>query len=61
MVFPSETQSVSDEESAPLSPEQFNLARLKSQQLDESLGLSPQKHPTEDEIFEDDEGIYFWM
>ena len=59
MVFPSETKSVSDEESAPLSPEQFNLARLKSQQLDESLGLSPQKDPTEDEIFEDDEGDLF--
>ena len=60
MVFPSETsKSVSDEESAPLSPEQLNLARLKSQQLDVSLGLSPQKDPTEDEIFEDDEGDLF--
>ena len=52
MVFPRETKSVYDEESAPLSPEQFNLARLKSQQLDESLGL--EKDPSEDENFEVD-------
>ena len=49
MVFSNPSPIVSEPDSAPLSPEQVQIANLKSVELDRYLGLSPEKDPTDEE------------
>ena len=53
MVFSQPSQIVSEPDSAPLSPEQVQIANLKSAELDRSLGFSHEKDPTDEEDIEE--------
>ena len=53
MVFSQPSPIVSEPDSAPLSPEQVQIANLKSAELDRSLGFSHEKDPTDEEDIEE--------
>ena len=56
MVFPGELEPAFEELTEELSPEQLQHARLKNDEINRNLGLSPEQDPSDDEIMEFDVG-----
>ena len=59
MVFPGGISLVSDNNHAPLSPQQVENAKFKSSQLDIELGLNTYQDPSGDENGKESEEDFF--
>ena len=59
MVFPGDTSLVSENDNAPLSPQQRENANLESSQLDIELGLKTYQDPSDDENGQESEEDIF--
>ena len=56
MVFPGDLETALQEDSTQLSPEVNLQARIKNDEINRSLGLSPEQDPSDEELMDFDVG-----